>query len=121
MPNLTIQEIPIGSQFVQSIGANDPDDLNDFRCLILADENGTELEESDITLSTGASLVELTGKNSVRQATIRPPETAGMLTITVGANAFSEGNAETSKDIRISQRVSPMQMRKCRPSCLVVP
>ena len=40
--------------------------------------------------------------NSAWEAVIRPPTTAGMLTITVAANAFSEGNAETSKDIRIS-------------------
>ena len=100
--SITLQEIPIGSQFVQTIGADDPDALNDFRVLILTSENGTGLEESDITLSTGASLVELTGDGVTREAVIRPPTTAGMLTITVGADAFSEGNVETSKDIRIS-------------------
>ena len=100
--SITLQEIPIGSQFVQSIGADDPDALNDFKVLILTSENGTGLEEIDITLSTGASLVSLTGNGVTREAVIRPPETAGMLTITVGANAFSEGNIETSKDIRVS-------------------
>ena len=100
--SITLQEIPIGSQFVQTIGSNDPDALNDFRVLILTSENGSGLEESDITLSTGASLVELTGDGVTWEAVIRPPETAGTLTITVGANAFSEGNVETEKDIRIS-------------------
>ena len=46
--------------------------------------------------------MELTGDGVTREAVIRPPETAGMLTITVGADAFSEGNVEASKDIRIS-------------------
>ena len=100
--SITLQEIPIGSQFVETIGADDPDALNDFKVLILTSENGTGLEKSDITLSTGASLVELTGDGVTREAVIRPPTTAGMLTITVGADAFSEGNVETSKDIRIS-------------------
>ena len=99
---LEIITIPIGSQFVQTIGSNDLDDLNDFTVLILTSENGTGLEESDITLSTGASLESLTGDGVTWEAVIRPPETAGTLTITVGADAFSEGNVETSKDIRIS-------------------
>ena len=93
---LTLQQIPSGSQFTSTIGANDDDDKNDFSVLILLDANGTGLTESDITFSTGASLVSLTGSKSVWKAVIRPPETEGMLTITVGANAFTEGNAETT-------------------------
>ena len=100
--SLEIISIPLGSILVRSIGVNDPESLNDFAVLIIADENGTGLEERDITLSTGASLVALTGDGVTWQATIRPPKTAGTLTITVGTDAFSEGNAETSKDIRIS-------------------
>ena len=99
---LMLQQIPSGSQLVETISGDEPDDLNDFSVLILLDANGTGLTESDITFSTGASLVSLTGSKSVWQATIRPPETEGMLTITVGANAFTEGNAETSQDIRVS-------------------
>ena len=99
---IEIIPIPIGSQFVQTIGTDDPDDLNDFRVRLVLDGNGSGLEESDITLPTGASLVSLTGDGVTREAVIRPPTTAGMLTITVAANAFSEGNTETSKDIRIS-------------------
>ena len=102
MATVEIIPIPIGSAFVQTIGADDPDDLNDFAVLISLDANGSGLEESDITLSTGASLVSLTGDGVTWEAVIRPPTTAGMLTITVGADAFSEGNVETSKDIRIS-------------------
>ena len=99
---LEIIPIPIGSAFVETIGTNDPDALNDFRVLLALDANGTGLTESDITLSTGASLVELTGDGVTWEAVIRPPETAGTLTITIVADAFSEGNVETSKDIRIS-------------------
>ena len=99
---LTLQQIPSGSQFTSTIGADESDDKNDFSVRILLDANGTGLTESDITFSTGASLVSLTGSKSVWKAVIRPPETEGMLTITVGANAFTEGNAETSQDIRVS-------------------
>ena len=102
---LEIIPIPIGSQLVRSIGANDPDDLNDFRCLIVFQSNVTNLSESGITLSTGASLISLEGENAdgsaVWEATIRPPQTAQTVTVTVVANAVAEGNAETSLDIEI--------------------
>ena len=97
-----ILPIPIGSQFTQTIGADDPDDLNDFRVLIVADQNVTGLAEVDITLSTGYSLQSFEGEKSVHAITIRPSETAGTCTVTIAANAVTEGNAETSKDIRVS-------------------
>ena len=102
MANLSIQEIPIGSQLVSTIGANDKPDKNDFKILIISDENVTGLTESGITLSAGATLVSITGGNSVWEATIRPPTSAGTVTVTVAANAVSEGNPQTSKSIRVS-------------------
>ncbi|RKU10780.1 hypothetical protein C6503_19030, partial [Candidatus Poribacteria bacterium] len=111
MANLSIQEIPIGSQLVSTIGTNDTPDKNDFEILILSDENITGLTEDDITVSavdsanraiSGASLVSLEGKNSVWMATVRPPQTSGIVTVTVAANAVSQGNPQTSKSIRIS-------------------
>ena len=102
MANLSIQEIPIGSQWVSTIGANDKPDKNDFKILIISDENVTGLTESGITLSAGATLVSITGGNSVWEATIRPPTSAGTVTVTVAANAVSEGNPQTSKSIRVS-------------------
>ena len=98
---LTIQEIPIGSQLVSAIASDDPETKNDFRVRIVLDGNGTGLTEDGITLSTGVSLVSLTGSNFVWEATIRPLETAGTLTFTIAANAFSEGNTETSLDVEI--------------------
>ena len=97
-----ILPIPSGSQFTQTIGADDPDDLNDFRALIVADQNVTGLAEVDITLSTGYSLQSFEGQNSVHAITIRPSETAGTCTVTIAANAVTEGNAETTQDIRVS-------------------
>ena len=97
-----ILPIPSGSQFTQTIGTDDPDDLNDFRALIVADQNVTGLAEVDITLSTGYSLQSFEGQNSVHAITIRPPETAGTCTVTIAANAVTEGNAETAQDIRVS-------------------
>ena len=99
-----ILPIPSGSQFTQTIGADDPDDLNDFRALIVADQNVTGLAEVDITLSTGYSLQSFEGQNSAHALTIRPPETAGTCTVTIAANAVTEGNAETTQDIRVSTR-----------------
>ena len=99
---ITITTIPIGSILTSTIASDEPESKNDFRVRIITSENGTGLTESNITFSTGASLVSLTGSKSVWEATIRPPETEGTLTITIGADAFTEGNAETTHDIRVS-------------------
>ena len=101
MPSVTLQEIPIGSQLVSTIGANDPEDLNDFTVLFIYPENVTGLTEAGITLSAGATLVSLEGENSVWKAVVRPPTSAGIVTFTVNQNAVSEGNAQTSKDIEV--------------------
>ena len=101
MASVEILTIPIGNQLTSAIGANDKEDQNDFPVLFLFSENGTGLTEAGITLSTGATLVSLEGKNSVYEAKIRPPQTAGTVTVTVAANAVAEGNAETSKDIEV--------------------
>ena len=93
--------IPIGSQYVRTIGSNDRDDLNDFPVLIIADEN-VVLEPSDLSVSSGSSIVSFRGSKSVYEAVIRPPETAGILTVSIGANAVPEGNPAVSQDIRIS-------------------
>ena len=116
-----IISIPIGSQFVRAIGANNPDDLNDFPVLFLFSENVTGLTEVGITVSmvdvggrrvSGASVVSLEGSNSVWQAMIRPRDgydrfnnqavRTGVLTVTLAENAVAEGNPETSLDIRVS-------------------
>ena len=104
---------------MRPITTNEPESKNDFEILIIGDVNLTGLTESDITLSvvnsrnqtlTGATLVALDGANSVWVATIRPPDTlgrnvpTGVMRVTVAANAVDQGNAETSKDIRISTR-----------------
>ena len=122
--SVDILTIPIGSQFTQNIGTNDPDDLNDFKCVVVFSGNATTLELSDFTLtarldntamtdiSDDASLVSLDGKNSVYELVIRPPEPANIsavsaiLTLTLAANAVTEGNPTTTKTIRIS-KVSP--------------
>ena len=101
MASVEILTIPLGSLLTSTIGANDKEDQNDFPVLFLFSENGTGLTEAGITLSTGATLVSLEGKNSVYEAKIRPPETSGIVTVTVNANAVAEGNAQTSKDIEV--------------------
>ena len=65
------------------------------------DGNITGLTEAGITLSAGATLVSLEGRNSVWKGRVRPPQTAGTVTVTVAANAVAEGNAQTSKDIEV--------------------
>ena len=111
-----ILTIPIGSQLVSTINKRidppEPDSKNDFRVLLIFSENVTGLTETNIAVSavdsrnravSGASLVSLEGRNSVWMATIRPPQTSGIVTVTVAANAVSQGNPRTSKDIRVTK------------------
>ena len=99
--SVEILNVPIGSVLTSSIGANDEADKNDFTVLLIFSENVANLTESGIMLSAGATLVSLEGKNSVWKGMVRPPQTAGTVTVTVVANAVAEGNAETSKDIEV--------------------
>jgi len=98
---LEIISIPIGSQLVRFIGNNDSDDLNDFDVLLLFSEN-VNLTQSGVSVSAGSSIVAFEGKNSVYKVTIRPPQTSGIVTVTVNRNAVSQGNPQTTKDIRVS-------------------
>ena len=98
---IEIITIPIGSIFTSTIASDEAETKNDFQVLLILDGNGTGLTESNITLSSG-TLVSLTGKGVSWQATIRPPETAEVITMTIAADAFSEGNVETTHDIRVS-------------------
>ena len=99
--SVEILNVPIGSVLTSSIGANDEADKNDFTVLLIFSENVANLTESGITLSAGATLVSLEGRNSVWKAMVRPSQTAGTVTVTVVANAVTEGNAQTSKDIEV--------------------
>ena len=98
--SVEILNIPIGSVLTSSIGANDEADKNDLTVLLLWGEN-VDLTQSDISVSAGSSIVALEGANSVYKVRVRPPQTAGTVTVTVAANAVSEGNAQTSKDIEV--------------------
>ena len=101
-----ILTIPIGSQLVSTINKRreppEPDSKNDFPVLFLFSEN-VNLTASGITVSVGASLVSLEGANSVWMGWVRPPQTSGIVRVTVRANAVSQGNPETSKDIRVTK------------------
>ena len=99
--SVEILNVPIGSVLTSSIGANDEADKNDFTVLLIFSENVANLTESGIMLSAGATLVSLEGRNSVWKAMVRPSQTAGTVTVTVVANAVTEGNAQTSKDIEV--------------------
>ena len=100
--SVEIIPVPLGSQLTSAIRNDDPEDKNDFRVLFIFSGNASGLTEDDITLSTGATLISLEGRNSVWEATIRPPETAGTVTVTLRANAVAEGNRRTAKSIRVS-------------------
>ena len=101
MPTFSIYSEPIGSQFVSDIRSNDPADKNDFVIYITADGNAT-LEQSDISVNNGGSVVSLEGKGCTYKATIRPPEAAAVLTVSIPQNAVPEGNPAVSKQIRVS-------------------
>ena len=102
MANVTIVTIPLGSQLTSTIARDEPDSKNDFDVLFLWDEN-VELSQSKVSVSSGSSIVAFEGRHCVHKVTIRPPQTAGTVTVTVAANAVSQGNAETSKQIRVSR------------------
>jgi hypothetical protein len=106
MPSsVEILTIPLGSALTSTINKRtnppEPDSKNDFPVLFLFSEN-VNLTESGITVSAGATLVSLEGANSVWMGWVRPPQTAGTVRVTVLANAVSQGNPVTSKDIRVS-------------------
>ena len=100
MATVEILTIPLGSQLTSTIGANDKENKNDFPVLLLWGEN-VDLTQSGISVSAGSSIVAFEGANSVYMVRVRPPQTAGTVTVTVAANAVAEGNAETSKDIEV--------------------
>lgn len=104
MANVEIIPIPIGSQFVQRIRSNDRDDLNDFPCLLVFDENVTGLRQSGVSVSSGSSVLSIEGQGPVYRVWVRPPQTAGIVTLTVAQNAVNEGNPQTRKNIRVSTR-----------------
>ena len=99
--SVEILNIPIGSVLTSSIGANDEADKNDFTVLLLWGEN-VDLTQSGISVSAGSSIVAFEGANSVYMVRVRPPQTAGTVTVTVVANAVDPGNPQTSKSIRLS-------------------
>ena len=122
MATVQILTIPIGSQYIQNINPDndDPEDRNDFKILLIFDSNVTGLTTAGFTLSFAsgtytASVIELTGENSVWMATIRPPQahsgspnyllaTSAVLTVTLAADAVTEGLTGTlSTTIRISR------------------
>ena len=98
----TLYTDPIGSQFVQSIGADDPDDLNDFDVYILANESVTNFQQSSISVPSGNSIQSLEGSGAVYKAVVRPQTTAAQIDFTIAANAVNEGNSETTQTIRLS-------------------
>ena len=102
MANVEIIPIPIGSQFVRTIGSNDPDSLNDFPCLLVFDENVTGLGQSGVSVSSGSSILSIEGEGSVYRVWVRPPQTAGIVTLTIARNAVNEGNPQTRQNIRVS-------------------
>ena len=100
--SVEILSIPLGSILVSGISGNDKADKNDFDVLFLLSENA-DLTESGVSVSAGSSIVAFEGANSVYKATVRPPQTSGIVTVSVRANAVSQGNSETRKDIRVTR------------------
>lgn len=99
--NFEIIPAIIGSQLVETIQSDEPNDLNDFDIFIVGDDNAT-LAQSNVTVSSGSTIVAFEGENSTYKATIRPPQTAGIVTVSIGDNVIPEGNASVSKNIRVS-------------------
>ena len=104
MATLQIVTIPIGSQLTSAIDTDEPADKNDFTVLFIWSENVTGFRQGDISVLNGGELVAFEGKNAVYEGTVRPPETAAEVIISVRANAVAEGNASFAKTVRVSTR-----------------
>ena len=99
----TLYTDPIGSQFVQSIGSDDPDDLNDFPVYIVADESVHGLALSGLSVvPSGNSIQSLEGSGAVYKAVVRPQTTAGTIDFVISEDAVDEENSETTQTIRLS-------------------
>ena len=98
----TIITSPIGSQYVETISGDEPDDLNDFAVYILADESVTGLTESDISVPSGNSIQSFEGSGAVYKAVVRPQTSAGTIDFVISEDAVDEENSETTKTIRLS-------------------
>ena len=104
-----------GVIYTSEVTDTDLDNINDFNVLIPFDENVTGVTAATIDLSAAdtdgntqaATLQAFEGKNSVYQATIRPPATggSGQVVITVAEDAAAEGNTEKSLTIRYSDEI----------------
>ena len=94
-----ILTIPIGGQLTSTINKRtdppEPDSKNDFDVLLIFSEN-VSLTQSGVSVGAGSSIVAFEGAKSVYKVTIRPPQTSGVVTVTVAANAVSQGNARTN-------------------------
>lgn len=120
MATFEILPAPLGSQFSPAIGS-DNINKNDFDVFIVADQNVDGLSLSKLSISSvggilvsAASFVgDLEGEHSVYKIRVRPPaqtgftgnEYDGTITITIAANAVTQGNPETSQDIKFGNRL----------------
>ena len=107
MATVQILTEPIGSQLVQTIGNDDPEDVNDFKVYLVFSENVSLPDATKITLSSGAAIVQnsagnIQGSGCCYEFSVRPPQSAAVVTLTVATNAVTEGNPATTKSIRIS-------------------
>ena len=94
------------SVYFQEITASDLDDINDFKVLILFDQDVTGFTENDLTLYAidekndvvSTAVVDFVGKGSVYEATIRVLSSggAGTVTLNVPHHVTDQGNAEKS-------------------------
>ena len=101
MATFTIITEPLGSQLTSTIASNEDDAKNDFSVYIVGNQNVSGLALSGTSVSSG-EIISLEGENSVWKATVRPPESSEVITFTIAADAVTEGNPETTQDIRVS-------------------
>ena len=100
-----------GSLVVRERSTSTVRDLNDVRFLIVSDENVTGLQEADITLSTDSRIMSFRGENACYEIVIRPPDApesggyTGEISITIAANAATEGNPETTATFPYSDAI----------------
>ena len=95
------------SRYVQAIGDEDPADLNDFQVLLDWNAAVSDFGVSRMTV-TGASGHSFSAISETKYLlTVRPPASgSGTITITVAANAVSQGNLRTTASVPYTDSIA---------------
>lgn len=96
------------TRYVQAIGDDDPDDVNDVPIRFMWRADAAGFEKSDIRVEGATLQGELERyRDNFYEVRVRPPDTGtGMYTVTVKANAITGGNTEVAASFNWTDTVA---------------